>query len=225
MSLRPQSRRAALVGTLAFLLTAPGFLMAAPAWAQRPAIAPLSADDKVLVDKAVTYLQGLAQAEGRFVQTDERGRISQGKFYLKRPGKARFAWDPPTDQLMVSDGHKVSVQNTRLGTTDVWPLVSNPLSIFLAKEIRLDRGIVVSQVRRFADGFSITARDGKKEAEGQIVMVFGGTPVALREWTTINAQGGKVRVVLSSLSRPASLDPSLFIVRDPRTRPGTARPK
>lgn len=218
MSLRSFSRRTAL----AFFAAGAAV---APAWAQRPAAAQLSPQDKALVDSAVTYLQTLNQAEGRFVQTDERGRVSQGKFYLKRPGKARFDWESPNDQLMISDGNKVSFQNRRLGTQDIWPLVSNPLSIFLAKEIRLDRGVIVSEVRRYADGFSITARDGKKQAEGQIVMMFGGNPLVLREWTTINAQGGKVRVVLSTLSRPASLDPSLFVVRDTRTRPGTARPR
>lgn len=217
MSLRSPSRRAALA------LLAAG--VAAPAWAQRPAVAPLSAQDKALVDQAVAYLQGMTQAKGRFVQTDERGRNSQGDFYLKRPGKVRFAYDSPTDLLVVSDGNRIAFQNRRLGTYDLYPLMAKPLSIFLAKEIRLDRGVIVSQVRRFADGFSITARDGKKEAEGQIVMVFGGAPLALREWTTIDAQGGKVRVVLNGLTRPASLDPALFVLKDPRTRPGTARPK
>ena len=46
----------------------------APALAQ----APLSADDQALVQRATAYLEGLAEAKGRFVQTDPRGQTTTG---------------------------------------------------------------------------------------------------------------------------------------------------
>src|SRR5438128_1752331 len=61
-----------------------------------PALAaPLSPADQALVAKAQAYLQGLASVKGRFVQTDPRGSTSSGDLYIRRPGKARFAYDPP----------------------------------------------------------------------------------------------------------------------------------
>ena len=54
-----------------------------PALAQRAPIAPLSAADRALVDRAAAYLQGLTEAKGRFVQTDARGSTTQGTLYLK----------------------------------------------------------------------------------------------------------------------------------------------
>ena len=54
---------------------------ATPAMAQ--ALAPA---DQALVDRAVTYLQGIGEAKARFVQTDARGTSTQGTVYLKRPG-------------------------------------------------------------------------------------------------------------------------------------------
>src|SRR5882724_11326317 len=77
------------------------------AFAIQPVAAALSADDQALVDKAVAYLQGLAEARGRFAQTDGRGAPTQGELFLKRPGKARFAYDPPSGLLVVSDGGRV----------------------------------------------------------------------------------------------------------------------
>jgi len=220
MSAHQQSRRAALAGVAAAAFALPAFAQ------QRPAApAPLSAQDKALVDQAVAYLQTLNRASGRFQQIDERGRVTVGDFYLQRPGKVRFAWDSPTDLLMVSDGNRLSLQNKRLKTFDQYPLMSTPLSIFLAKDIRLDRGIIVTRVQRLADGgFSLTARDGRRQAEGQIVMVFGSNPIILREWTTTDAVGTKTRIVLSRLTRPGSIDPALFVLKDPRPKPATARP-
>jgi outer membrane lipoprotein-sorting protein len=181
----------------------------------------LSADDKALVDRAVAYLQGLTRAKGRFTQTDPRGHTSAGEIYLQRPGKARMVYDKPNELLVVSDGNQVAVQDKRLRTYELYALNVTPLSLFLAREIRLDRNVQVTRVRRLPGGFSITARDRGKDTPGQITLVFSDKPMALKEWTIIDAQGGATRVVLNSLTPVSSLDRSLFVLpRDPRPRGG-----
>ena len=189
-----------------------------PALAQKAAPAPLSAADRALVDSAATYLQGLAEAKGRFVQTDARGATTQGSLYLKRPGKARFEYDKPSGLLVVSDGGNVSIADSRLKTFEAYPLMATPLSLFLARQIKLDKGINVTRVTRMADGFSITARDGRKEAEGQITLTFSDAPLALIGWTVTDAQGGSTRIRLTSLAKTSGLAPSLFILKDPRPK-------
>lgn len=183
----------------------------------------LSTDERGLVDKATAYLQGLNAVKGRFTQFDARGRKTEGDFYLKRPGKVRFAYDPPSGLLLVSDGGTVNVLDSKLKTFESYPLGVTPLSLFLAREIRLDKGVTVTAVKRFADGFTITARDGKKEADGQIMLVFADGPMALREWTVTDAQKQSTRVVLSGLTPAPSLDPKLFVLRDPRPPAGVAK--
>ncbi|CAN5634310.1 outer-membrane lipoprotein carrier protein LolA [Phenylobacterium sp. 20VBR1] len=189
-----------------------------PALAARPAIAPLTADDRALVDKASAYLQGLTEAKGRFVQTDARGTTTQGTVYLKRPGKARFAYEAPSGLLVVADGANVSVADSRLKTFDRYPLMATPLSIFLARQIKLDKGVVISDVTRLADGFTITARDGKKQAEGQITLTFSNSPMALIGWTVSDAQGQATRIRLTGLERASGLAPTLFVLNDPRPK-------
>jgi outer membrane lipoprotein-sorting protein len=194
--------------------------LATPAFAQ----AALPAADQALVDRAVAYLEGLAEAKARFVQTDARGRATTGQLFMKRPGKARFAYDPPSGLLVVSDGGVVSVQDKRLKTFDQYPLGATPLSLFLAKTIRLDRGVTITRVARMADGFSITARDGKKETAGTITLSFSDTPLALAGWTVTDAQNRPTRVQLQGLERAAGLDRSLFVLKDPRPKnPGRGK--
>jgi outer membrane lipoprotein-sorting protein len=180
--------------------------------------APLSSEDQALVDRAVAYLQDLTEARGRFVQTDARGATSQGELFLKRPGKARFAYDPPSGLLVVSDGGTVSIADSRLKTFDAYPLMATPLSLFLAKTIRLDRGVQVTRVARAADGFTITARDGKKETAGQISLTFTDNPMTLVGWAVTDAQSRTTQVRIQGLQRAAGLDPSLFVLKDPRPK-------
>jgi outer membrane lipoprotein-sorting protein len=205
-----------------FALTLATAALAGPALAARPQIAPLSEADKALVDRAATYLQGLTEAKGRFVQTDGRGNVTSGQLFLKRPGKARFAYDGGL--LVVADGGNVSIANPQLKTFDSYPLMATPLSIFLARQIRLDKGIVISNVSRTAGGFTITARDGRKQAEGQITLSFTDAPLALAGWTVADAQGQSTRIQISGLERASGLAPALFVLKDPRPKnPGRPR--
>lgn len=201
------SRRALALGLAALPIAA---------HAARPIAQPLSADDRALIARAGAYLQDLTEARGRFVQTDARGVTSQGELFLKRPGKARFAYDAPSGLLVVSDGGNVAIADSRLKTFDRYPLMSTPLSIFLAREIRLDRGVAFTRVSRLADGFSLTARDGRKKAEGEITLTFAEAPLRLIGWAVTDATGSSTRIRLVRLERTTGLDPALFILRDPR---------
>ncbi|WP_374575062.1 outer membrane lipoprotein carrier protein LolA [Phenylobacterium sp.] len=184
----------------------------------------LSADDQALVDRAVAYLEGLSEAKGRFMQIAPNGSVSEGALYMKRPGKARFDYDPPAGLLVVSDGGRVSIANSKLKTFESYPLMATPLSLFLARQIRLDRGVVISRVSRLSDGFSITAKDGKKQAEGQIVLDFNDAPLRLAGWTVTDAQGQSTRIRLTKLEKTSGLAPSLFVLKDPRNlNPGRAK--
>ena len=125
---------------------------------------------------------------------------------------------------MVSDGDYVSVSDRRLKTFERYPLMSTPLSLFLARQVRLDRGVVISRVSRLSDGFSITARDGKKAAEGEITLTFSDRPLRLEGWTITDAQRRSTRIQLTGLTPASGLDPALFVLKDPR-QPAPGRGK
>lgn len=202
------------------ILTLAALAAAGPALAQ----AGLSPQDQQLVAQATAYLEGLKEAKARFIQTDARGQISQGTVWLKRPGKARFAYDPPSGLLVVSDGGTVSVADSRLKTFDKYPLMATPLSLFLAKTIRFDRGVQVTGVSRAADGFTITARDGHRKTAGEISLTFRDDPLRLVGWTVTDAQRRTTRVDLIGLAPASGLDPDLFYLKDPRPK-GVGRGK
>ena len=67
-------------------------------------------------------------------------------------------------------------------------------------------------------GFSITARDAKKQAEGQITLTFSDSPLALVGWTVTDAQGSSTRIRLTSLTKTSGLASSLFVLKDPRPK-------
>jgi outer membrane lipoprotein-sorting protein len=198
-------RAAALAGAI--------ILLAAP---ESQAAAPLPPEDRGLVDRATDYLQSLGEVKGRFTQTDARGTITHGELYLKRPGRARFAYDPPYGLVVVSDGTTVWVSDPRLKSFNHYPLKYTPLSLFLARQIRLDKGVVVSHVTHFSNGFGLTAHDARHEAQGQITLTFATDPFRLSDWTMTDAQGQTTHVQISGLDPTSGADAALFQPRDPR---------
>jgi len=202
----------------ALVLTGLAIALCAPAAVRAAAPEPLTAEQKARVDDANAYLSGLQSVRGKFTQSDPQGGLSSGTFWLKRPGRARFQYDPPADMLVVSDGYNVMVNDRRLKTFDQYPLGSTPLGLLLGKQVRLDRGVVISAVVVAADGFSITARDGRKAADGALTLKFSASPLALTGWTVVDGQGGRTQVALGPLEPVADLDPKLFVLRDPRPR-------
>lgn len=208
------TRRSLIAVGLAAASGLPAFAQGAP----QPAV--LTPEQKALMDKATAYIQGLTSAKGRFVQTDQRGTVTQGTFYLQRPGKARFAYEAPSGLLVVSNGNNVNIFDSRLKTFESYPLSRTPLALLLAREVRLDRGVVITDVRQLADGFTIVAQDAKRQTLGRISLDFSEGPVALIGWTVSDVKGSQIRVRLADFAETGALDPKLFVLTDPRRRVG-----
>jgi len=191
---------------------------AAPLAAQPSPAAPISAEDQALADKAVAYLEGLDQMQGRFAQIDPKGQASAGVFYLDRPNRARLEYDPPSSLLIVCDGSQVLVHDKRLNTFENYPLDATPLSLFLAAKVRFEPGMVEA-VERQPGGFAITIRDDRHTPQGRITLTFADAPMTLKQWSIVDPKGQRTTVSLTELKPASGLDPGLFVLRDTRLPP------
>jgi outer membrane lipoprotein carrier protein len=75
-----------------------------------------AADGKALLER---FLHDLTTLQADFQQTleqpDQSGVLfSSGTFYLKRPGRLRWEYDPPNDQLIVADGRRIWLYDKQL---------------------------------------------------------------------------------------------------------------
>jgi len=178
-----------------------------------------NAADKARIAKATAYLQSLSTAQGRFQQTDFKGRVTQGNWYLQRPGKMRFEYDPPYSLLMVADGRNVNMWDPRLQNFNRYPLGETPLSLFLSRQIRFDQGVIISSVSSNAQGFTLKARDRRKQVEGYVTMTFeqdAAGNVSLQSWTVVDQQNRPTTVRLTTMTRGMTLKPGLFVLNKPQ---------
>ncbi len=200
------TRRIFLAGALAALL-AP----ALPA----PAPAQMSGADARDLARISNYLNGVTTLEGNFVQIGHDGELSEGLFYMRRPGRIRFEYKPPNPALVVADGFWVGVYDKRLNTLDRTPLKSTPLNILLRKRVDLRKEGAIRSVERSPGLLRVTAIDPDEPGQGSITMVFAENPLELRQWIVVDPQGLTTTVALSEMRANVKLDPKLFFIEDP----------
>lgn len=191
------------------LVLALAAVLAAPASALADAI-PLSEID--------AYLNGIAAAESTFTQINPDGSVETGRFYIQRPGRARFEYDDE-DLLVMAGGGQLAVFDGRSNThADQYPLRETPLSIILDRRVSLaGTGMVVGHDY---DGTAtrVVAQDPERPEIGTLTMVFTDEPVELRQWVVTDQTGAQTTVVLGALEERADLPQLLFSIPQELTR-------
>lgn len=190
-----------------------------PLQASAQMVSILPPKDRELVNQIADYLQGLTTAKSTFFQTNDRGGAADGVLYLDRPGKARFEYKPSAGLLIVADGKRVSVYDSKLKTFDSYALAATPLALLLSRKVKLEGDVMVTRVSRADGGVTLTLRDARREAEGFLLLDFKLDPIALTGWTVVDTQNRRTNVKLGPLEPASGFDPALFVLKDPGKKP------
>lgn len=197
-----------LGAALAFLVIA---AVPAPAdAAAAPQAARLSPEDKVLVSQIEAYLNGISTVEAGFVQMSAQGQYAKGRFYLQRPGRMRFEYEPPTPYLLVSDGTWFIYVDQELEQVTYLPLSKTPAGLLLRKDFAFSEGLVVTGMETRPSTVRVDIVDAERPDAGRVTLTFVRRPLSLRSWTVHDPQGQRIQVTLVDPKYGAPLDRSLF---------------
>lgn len=184
------------------------FLLAPALWA---AMAAPTFAEKLSLDAISAYLNGLGSAEASFTQINDDNSISTGKLLLKRPGRARFEYDPPEAALVMAGSGQVAIFDKKSNEPpEAYPLRRTPLWVILERNVNLKKRDMVVGHSYDGTATTVTAQDPKNPEYGSIQLHFTGNPVQLRQWVINDGNGGSTTVVLGELKRDVKLANSLF---------------
>ena len=195
-----------VLGALAFIVAVPGVGNAAKDAALEPA-------QMAVVQKVGDYFNKVTNLQGEFIQVGPRGHVSQGVFYLSKPGKLRFEYSAPNPFLIVSDGTWVIVNNRKRNKAEYYPLSATPLRLVLEKDVDLLDQAKIIHVQEDKESVSVTLEDKDQLVAGQLTVVFDARSMELRQWVVIDGQGLQTTITLQGLKDDVSADPKLFEVK------------
>ena len=192
--------------------------MAAPAGpataaAVGPGGIPFDARQRSIIDRVNAYLTSVQSLVGDFVQVGPDGSRTEGQFYMQKPGRVRFEYDPPSPVELISDGQSLVVRDRKLATQDFYPLSQTPLRFLLADRIDLLRD--ANLVAVYADDLFVSLVIEERHVIGgthRLMLMFGAKDFRLRQWTITDPQGYDTTVALYNLDSSRRPDPSLFTI-------------
>lgn len=185
--------------------------------------AALSEEDRLALDEASAYLSSLENMQGDFLQVGPDGSVAEGQFYMRRPGKLRFEYQPPENLLVVADGTWVAVKDSS-AAAQRYPIASTPLSLILSKNVDLQEEARILNVEEQPGSLLVTLADRSGEAPGQITLIFDRPKMQLRQWVVTDVQGLQTTVALRNVQTGIRADNSLFVLRDDQ-RPEIGGPR
>jgi outer membrane lipoprotein-sorting protein len=173
----------------------------------------LDENQRSLVDRISLYLSAINTLVGDFVQVGPDGSKSEGQFYIQKPGRVRFEYNPPNPIDITADGRLVSVRNRTLDTQDLFPLSQTPLRFILSDRIDLRRETNIVGVYT-DDIFATIVIEEKQPLIGtsRLMMMFDAKALTLKQWTVTDAQGFDTTVAVSNLDTATKPDPMIFTI-------------
>jgi len=154
---------------------------------------------------------------GRFLQIDTQGGRIEGTFFLQRPDKVRFRYNPPSREEIISVGRGFYVIDRKEKTQYAYPQDRIPLRNFLGDKIDL----LNSNIQGVAstDGYmTITVSDDTPIGVVQVGLTFGTDSLDLKQWTLTEPSGEMLTFSLYDVEKDVEIPKSFFYI-DPTYKP------
>jgi outer membrane lipoprotein carrier protein len=175
------------------------------------------------LDELHAFLEGTRTAQGKFTQvvTNREGRTTQtssGTFAFERPGKFRWTYDKPFDQLIVGDGEKVYVYDRDLNQVIVRKLdaaLGATPAALLAGDNALERNFTLT-AGGAGEGLEFV-NAVPRTADSQFKQIRIGFKSGLPQRMVLtDAFGQTTDLAFSDVARNPKLPPDLFQFTPPK---------
>jgi outer membrane lipoprotein-sorting protein len=171
----------------------------------------LTVDEVTLINEISAHNSAIKSMKGRFLQIDRQGARIEGTFYLVRPNKVAFFYDPPSREAIVSSGRGFFILDRKEKTTSAYPQDKVPLRQFLADNIDLlNAGLYA--INHSANYVTLTLRDETPKGTVSVDLVFDKENKELVQWVLTDPTGAELTFSLYKVEHDVEIKNSVFYV-------------
>jgi outer membrane lipoprotein-sorting protein len=179
-----------------------------------PAIAldrEMTAEETALIQEINAHNSAIKTMVGRFLQIDTQGKRIEGTFFLERPGKIRFRYNPPSREEIISVGRGFYVIDRKEETQYAYPQDKVPLRQFLESDINLFKANITA-IDQSADYASVTLSEDTPAGTVVVSLVFDKQSKDLRQWTLVDPSGSELTFSLYDVEFGVEIPRSFFSI-------------
>ncbi|MFV9875508.1 MAG: outer membrane lipoprotein carrier protein LolA [Rickettsiales endosymbiont of Dermacentor nuttalli] len=165
-----------------------------------------------ILKRAEIYLNSLTTLVADFNQVSPNGQISNGKFFLSRPGKLRIQYNAPVPIIMTINGSLISYYDYELDQLNHSSTAHDNLASFLIRKniSFFSSDIKVKMIDRSNGLIQIKLAKANKSQDGDLTLIFNDYPFTLKKIEITDAEFNKTSVSLSNTNFGTKLDNRLF---------------
>jgi outer membrane lipoprotein-sorting protein len=182
-----------------------------------PAVAQQRPDNAAELQRVESYLNGIHTLRARFVQVASNGGTAEGTLLIKRPGKLKLDYAPPSKQMIITTSNFVAYVDKDAKQTSYQDLNSSLAGILVRPQVKLSGDIRVTDVTRSPGVIRVRLVLAKEPDAGSITLVFSDSPLELRQWLVVDPQGNTVEVTLQNAQFGVAIDDKEFAFIDPNS--------
>ena len=184
------------------------------ALAATPFVARPVAAAPIPLNRISNWFNAMETLEARFTQANPDGSRSTGTLYIRRPGRARFEYDPPNEALVMAGGGQLAIFDGKSNSRrpEQYPLRETPLNVILERRVDLAQSGVVVSHSGTPGATTVVAQDPERPEIGRIALVFAEDPLRLTGWMTEDGSGAVTRVSLGETRSGHAIPARLFSI-------------
>lgn len=169
----------------------------------------LTEEEVTLINEISAHNSSITTMAGRFNQIDTQGYRAEGTFYLERPGKIRFRYDPPSREEIMSIGQGFYVIDRKEKTQYAYPQDKVPLRQFLESKIDLLRAGLIA-IEHSADYVTLTLQDETPAGTVRIDLAFDKASKELVQWVLHSPDGSELSFSIYDVEKGIEIPASYF---------------
>jgi len=181
---------------------------ALPALALDRALTP---QEEQLIRDIGTQNSAIKTMAGRFLQIDTQGQRIEGTFFIERPDKVRFRYNPPSREEIISVGRGFYVIDRKEKTQYAYPQDRIPLRQFLGNNIDFFKSNLVD-VTTSDTYISLTISDDTPIGVVEVSLIFDIATKDLAQWTLTEPSGAELTFSLYDVEKNVEIPKSYFYI-------------
>ena len=176
----------------------------------------LTEEEVALIKEIGAHNSTIRTMAGRFLQIDTQGNRIEGTFFIERPGKVRFRYNPPSREEIISVGRGFYVIDRKEETKYAYPQDKVPLRQFLESDIDLLSANIVG-IDQSDAYLSLTLQDDTPVGTVTVTLVFDKETKDLAQWVLVDPSGAELTFSLYDVQKGVEIPKSYFYI-DPTYR-------
>ncbi|MEO6396340.1 MAG: outer membrane lipoprotein carrier protein LolA [Devosia sp.] len=171
----------------------------------------LTPEETALINEISAHNSAISTMRGKFLQIGRDGARIEGVFFLQRPDKIRFRYNPPSREEIISAGRGFYVLDRKEKTKTVYPQDKVPLRQFLTDKIDLlNAGLVA--IDNSPNYVALTLQDETPAGIVRVALAFDRDTKDLVQWVLTDPTGAELTFSIFDVEKNVKIPREYFFI-------------